>query len=243
MTGEERAIRTQWSEAHDAGVAAACPSFEALSAYFDGELPDAEMRSIRLHVASCPRCAPVIADFRSISSLLNDAEALTLPRSFALTESMVDREGASAHPIAPVTPITRATRGVNRLHVLPIITAIAALLLIAFIGGEVWTGGDSSSSPDSANRVVMIGGVPVEVDDDATFGAASAGAMNGSAPTTEAGQPSAAPAAGSSGSWDWFNWWRPFEAVLGLTIVALIVTMLSRRRPRRAQQAETSPIQ
>lgn len=235
MTGEESAIQTQWSEDRDAGVAATCPSFDTLSTYFDGELPEVEMRSIRSHLATCPRCAPVIADFRSINSLLNDEQLYALPRSFALTEEMAAQPGAVTRSFIPVAPLSRVAGSARSVPLFPILTAIAALLLIAVISGEAWTGGGSSSTPGGETaRTIIIDGVPVEVDDDATFGAASAGAMNNAESSASAEASSKTSSSNAGDSRDWFNWWRPFEAVLGLTVVALIVTMMSRRRPRHS---------
>jgi anti-sigma factor RsiW len=236
MAGDNSAIHTQWSEDRDVNIAAVCPSFETLSAYFDGELPEIEMRAVRSHVSACPQCAPVIADFRAVNSLLNDAQAYALPRSFTLSPSMTEQERSSPH--TPITPFRRAARHARSASLLPVMTAIAALLLIAVIAGDAWSGGGGDADPAAAHtgNVIMIGGVPVTVDDDATFGAASAGTMNGNAESSThdsgAGKP-AAPAINSD-SIDWFNWWRPFEALLGLTVALLIVTMLSRRRPRHA---------
>jgi anti-sigma factor RsiW len=235
MAGENSAIQTQWSEDRDVGIAAACPSSETLSAYFDGELPEITMRAVRSHVAACPHCAPVIADFRAINSMLNDSRAYALPRSFTLTESMTGQKKAG--PPAPVTPLGRVAQRARSAPLFPIMTVLAAVLLIAVIAADAWSGG---SEPDPAaadtGNVVMIGGVPVTVDDDATFGAASAGTMNGHATTSgaDSGAGKAASTSNTRDSVDWFNWWRPFEALLGLTVAALIVTMLSRRRPRHA---------
>lgn len=234
MTGEDSATQSQWSDDRTIGVAAACPSFDTLSAYFDGELPDAEMRAIRTHLATCQQCAPIVADFRSINGLLNEMSAYALPRSFAITEAMTGQAPANSRPLAPVTPLERVTAQVRRLSLLPMVTAIAALLLIAVIAGEAWTGGENPPpTAGSEARVVMIGGVPVTVDDDATFGAASAGAMNGNGGESATGADSGTSSSNARNSRDWFNWWRPFEVALGLTVAALIVTMLSRRRPRQ----------
>ncbi|MGH2550276.1 MAG: zf-HC2 domain-containing protein [Thermomicrobiales bacterium] len=209
-------------------MAELCPSFDTLSAYFDGELAEAEMRAIRSHVATCQNCAPIISDFRGIHSTLSDLGNYQLPRSFALTESMLT-PAVPKRPLARVSPFERMTRTVRQAPIIPIMTAIAALLLIAAIAGEAWSGGSSpNTAADGGTRVLMVGGVPVEVENDATFGAASAGSMNGDTPA------SADSAAQSSrNSIEWFNWWRPFELVLGLTVAALIVTMMSRRQPRR----------
>jgi hypothetical protein len=240
MTGNESAIQAAMSPPH----AAACPSFDALSAYFDGELPDADLRAIRSHVASCERCGSIVADFRIVNSMLNSAETSTLPRSFTLTESMIAGPSAPPRSPTPAASFERATRRLRSVSFLPVMTAIAALLLVAVISGEAWSGNNGSAPPsaqttsgDSGN-VLMIGGVPVTIDDDASYGAASAGAMN----TGEGAASAAASSPRQDDSRDWFNWWRPFEAVLGLTVVALLVTMVSRRRPRHARTSETSPI-
>lgn len=230
MTGERNAEQPQRREYRDAGVAEACPSFDTLSAYFDGELPEIEMRAIRTHLATCQNCAPIIADFRNIHSTLSAPGNYQLPRSFALTESMLT-PALPKRGRASLTPFSRIVTMVRRAPMIPIMTAIAALLLVAVIAGEAWTGSSNSSTADSGTRIVMVGGVAVEVEDDATFGAASAGAMNGDSPATDAGTDTSA-AQSSRSSNDWFNWWRPFELVLGLTVAALIVTMMSRRRPR-----------
>jgi hypothetical protein len=231
MTGWQSGEQPQRQELRDAGVAEVCPPFDTLSAYFDGELPEIEMRAIRSHVAACENCAPIIADFRGIHSALSDTANYQLPRSFALTESMIAPRQPKRAP-APVTPFARFASTVRHASMIPIMTAIAALLLVAVIAGEAWTDGSNpNTGADTGPRIVMVGGVPVEVEDDATFGAASSGAMNGNSPATETDTSTGA-AQPSRNSDDWFNWWRPFELVLGLTVAALIVTMMSRRRPR-----------
>ncbi|CAN5330315.1 hypothetical protein BH09CHL1_BH09CHL1_23490 [soil metagenome] len=231
MTGRQSAEQPQRRENRDTGVAEACPSFDTLSAYFDGELPEIDMRAIRTHVATCQNCAPIISDFRGIHSTLSDVGNYQLPRSFVLTESMIAPALPKRVP-APITPLHRIATTVRRAPMIPIMTAIAALLLVAVIAGEAWTGGSSpNTAADSGPRTVMIGGVPVEVEDDTTFGAASADSMNGESPSTDADTANSA-AQSSRSSNEWFNWWRPFELVLGLTVAALIVTMMSRRRPR-----------
>jgi hypothetical protein len=143
-------------------------------------------------------------------------------------------------------PISRFSDFARRTAALPVIAAIAAVLLLAVIGGDIWTHrGGSTTSQESAPRVVMIGGVPVEVDEDdnASFGAASAGAMNGNGASAEAdtGPSTTTPSANSGNSTPWWNWWRAIELALGLTVGSLVVTILSRRQPRRLFGSETSP--
>lgn len=217
----------------------ACPPFEELSAYFDGELPDREMRALRNHLGSCNRCAALLADFRRIHVSVNADDTYALPRSFVLTEEMI------APHRQPAT-VSRFSDFARRTAALPVIAAIAAVLLLAVIGGDVWTHrGGSSANQGGEPRVVMIGGVPVEVDEDdnASFGAASAGAMNGNGASAEAdtGPTSTTPAADSSDSTPWWNWWRAIELALGLTVGSLVVTILSRRQPRHPFGSETSP--
>lgn len=231
MTSKQSAGQTQRGEDRELGSAASCPSFDALSAYFDGELREDEMRTIRTHVATCRHCAPVISDFRDIHGSLNDADIFQLSRSFVLTEPMA-AQVLPNRTLTPVTPLSRIARQVRSAPLLPVMTVIAALLLIAVIASDAWGGdGNPNSASNGTSRVIMVGGVPVEVEDDATFGAASAGSMNGDSPASDSeGASTSTPKSGNSS--DWFNWWRPFELILGLTVAALIVTMMSRRRPR-----------
>ncbi len=197
------------------------------------------MRALRGHIAGCERCTELLGDFRRIHDRVNAEDAYALPRSFLLTETMVTQRRQPA-------PISRFGDFARRVAVLPVLTAIAAVVLIAVVGADLWShNGGSPANQDDAPRVVMIGGVPVEVDenDNASFGAASAGAMNGNGASAEAntGPSAAKPAATSNDSGGWFSWWRAIELALGLTVAALIVTILSRRQPRRLFGSETSP--
>jgi hypothetical protein len=51
-------------------------SAETLSAFVDGDLTATEAQAVRAHAASCPRCAPVLAD---LSAMVSTARSLDRP--------------------------------------------------------------------------------------------------------------------------------------------------------------------
>ena len=43
---------------------------DMLSAYFDNELPPAHQIGMALHVAECPRCGRILAEFQTVRNVL-----------------------------------------------------------------------------------------------------------------------------------------------------------------------------
>ncbi len=52
---------------------------EQISAYLDGDLPEATCAAIEHHADTCPKCARVIDDFRQTTGLCRKAATTPLP--------------------------------------------------------------------------------------------------------------------------------------------------------------------
>ena len=98
-----------------------------ISASIDGEVSEASAGDLRQHMAACPACAGVQADFRRLSQQLKSAEREILP---ARLETRVRQALAQAAAEARPT-LVRGRPWVRQL------TAVAAVCLIAVFG--TWT--------------------------------------------------------------------------------------------------------
>lgn len=105
-----------------------CDEAQALiSASIDGEVSEASVGELRQHMAACPACTGVQADFRRLSQQLKSAEREILP---ARLETRVRQ--ALAQAAAETRPtLTRSKPWIRQL------SAIAAACLIAVFG--TWT--------------------------------------------------------------------------------------------------------
>lgn len=110
-----------------------CPRIEAISALIDDELQAAERPSLEAHVAACPLCGPVHADFLSLRRRL-----AALPRHGAAFDvaAAVDRRIAGAAGPAPAR--TRAP-GRRRWWQVVVLApgGAAAIVLGVWLGGMI----------------------------------------------------------------------------------------------------------
>lgn len=148
-----------------------CPSFEMLSAFFDQALDAGEYASVGRHVSACQSCQSVLADLSLLRSSLRISSPAVGTRSFAITDS----DSGEQNPI-----VTKLARKPRTFPIFPIAAAVAAILLLALIAGERFSENDEQSPTESpAQQVLIIDGTAFTDDeDDAQFGAASAGSMN-----------------------------------------------------------------
>jgi anti-sigma factor RsiW len=103
----------------------ACPE-ERLSAYLDGELPEAEARAIEAHLASCERCAADLEALRQLEELTRGLAAP--PVDEAEWSARWEGVAARVHRRAPAARASRLRR-VVRLALVP--AAAAALIALA----------------------------------------------------------------------------------------------------------------
>lgn len=70
-------------------------SEEAIGAYVDGELPEAERLAIEAHLATCPACAGLVADLRLMRQRLSTAGPAIMPATLGQRVRAALREEAS----------------------------------------------------------------------------------------------------------------------------------------------------
>jgi len=92
-----------------------------LSAYHDGELSPERRRKLEQHLEDCQPCAAELERLRTLSGLLNQAEAPAMP------EGMLARLHGAV-PAAREHAIVRLCRAV----------ALAAAVLLVICGGRLW---------------------------------------------------------------------------------------------------------
>ena len=97
-----------------------------LSSYIDGELSQAELGSLELHLSGCDECRSELDSLRTVVELVRELPELPLPRSFAL----------AAAP-APVSI------GIQFVWPARVAASVAALLLVAVIVSDVIDAGKS----------------------------------------------------------------------------------------------------
>ncbi|MGD2174591.1 MAG: zf-HC2 domain-containing protein [Candidatus Brocadiaceae bacterium] len=100
---------------------AECTYRKRLMAYHDGELTPERRRELEEHLKDCPACAAELEELRTLSGVLGEAEAPTMP------EGMVERL-RGAVPAARERTIVRLCRAVS----------LAAAVLLVVCGGWVW---------------------------------------------------------------------------------------------------------
>ena len=146
-----------------------CPSFDDLSAWFDGFVDKARSSELRSHIEQCAMCASVLHDLE----LLRSALIATSPSPISIDLVFTSKDLG----LRPQPDVTRRAPA----PLFPVVTAIAALLVIALLAGQLFSGSDDTTvvTPESANQVLIIDGTPFSAEDnDAEFSAASAGDMN-----------------------------------------------------------------
>lgn len=133
---------------------ASCPRTEDISAFLDGELDGGAARGLRLHVAQCSVCQPVLQAFSGLRPPLQalrdvhsdvDIAALVLPRL----------------PPAPHAPARRGRDWRGLLQLGPRAAGGAAALgLGAWLGLALVTGGGASLRPAASASMSVFYGEP-----------------------------------------------------------------------------------
>jgi anti-sigma factor RsiW len=107
-----------------------CDRYERLSAYYDGEMSDAQRAEMEAHVAACPACAAELSRLERLSGLLRTAGAAPVP---PLTAARL-RRGVQGLTAAPLARLAEAAM------------AVAAGILI-LCGAYLWGAADHSTTP------------------------------------------------------------------------------------------------
>lgn len=207
----------------DSELHSACPAFEQLSAYVDGELGASEQSTIQEHLAHCLDCGAIITDLNLLSSALIATTPIVTARSFALTPEMAGLQER---------PSELDSRRPKVFPCYPVFSAIAAVLVIALIAGDMIFG-DSSTNVQptrSSDETLMINGTPfTPADNDAQFGAASAEDLS---PSDRVGEP--VPVAEETNEDDrFFTGWRIAQTIAIFALLVLAgLWYLNRASPR-----------
>ncbi len=85
----------------------ACVSLDALSAYSDGELSDAERRLVQRHLGACARCSAQLASFGRLDSVLAGPPGLGCASALPLLSARHDRELTLAETLAAEAHLAR----------------------------------------------------------------------------------------------------------------------------------------
>ena len=120
-----------------------CPTHGALlGGYVLGSLDPGEMDEMRLHVATCPHCAPEAVALGALPALLDSIDPADVPPpalSPSVEEAVLDRFTRER---------TRQARPRRRLPLLraPRFAALGAACAAALVIAFVWLGGNEESS-------------------------------------------------------------------------------------------------
>ncbi len=138
----------------------ACIDEKKLSAYMDGELPEAEAAAIREHLADCAACREELSRFEFVSAAL---DSLAAPEPDPYFASRLKRAAAE-----------HRGGGWPRRVLVPAAAAAAALSLAAgvFLGQALLAGSTGSSAQANGVLVEYLGVAPVEDFPDGSLGEA-----------------------------------------------------------------------
>jgi hypothetical protein len=105
---------------------------ESLSAYIDGALTDVERTRLESHLTTCDACRSVLDGLRVASEALRGLPAIAAPRSFSLTEAMVQVPAPAPAGYSPVLNTAM------RLSAGGLAVALAAVMVVdrADLGGD-----------------------------------------------------------------------------------------------------------
>jgi len=121
---------------------------QRLSAYLDGELPQAGAAAVEEHLRECPHCAADLAGLRALSHALEGLEGAAVPSGFAArVRRAAGAERASCRPVV----LFGTPRTLNRvlMRVAAGLVAVAGLWVGMSVGGSAFAGREQTS-PDAA---------------------------------------------------------------------------------------------
>jgi hypothetical protein len=204
------------------GVSHATP--DLLSDYLDQRLAPSERRRVDDHIQTCWECRRDLQGLQETVYLLRNTPRLPVPRSFALTASMV-----AAQPSA----------GLYLMGVRAAVAVAVALVVVVVGDGLGLLGPDQSQAPvisalEEPAPVITGGSGPVEavpVDPDTTTPSEPLTASEPAtgASTTETGvAPEVAGAASSGGPFELWAWEVGLFVLLGVLVVGALML-----RPRK----------
>jgi anti-sigma factor RsiW len=194
---------------------------ERLSAYLDGEFPDAERAALETHLATCEQCQGELAALRQTRALLRALPSPALPRAFTLPAQPAPAERRRLPPVW--TRPVQALGGVAAM--------IGLGLLVATTLPHMAQPGAAGAATTASSAHTVNGTLPTEP----VAGADSTIPVYGPAPTS----PSYAPETAASQPF-------PVAPVIGTTLLvggaaAAAAGSLARRRKRYADLPADPP--
>lgn len=125
-----------------------CPETSTLSAYFDDELAGEARETVARHIASCPGCARVVEEYRTLSLKLSTASSVDTSIATARSKTHIRNRAVLERSRGPFG---------RTLNVPAPIAALAALLIVVLSIGLVWSnqqdGGSGVPIADSQSNV------------------------------------------------------------------------------------------
>ncbi len=117
---------------------------QRLSAYLDGELPQAGAAAVEEHLRGCPRCAAELAALRGLSHTLEGLEGAAVPSGFAArVRRAAGAERASRRPLVLFGTPSRLNRVLMR--VAAGLVAVAGLWVGMSVGGSAFASREEAS--------------------------------------------------------------------------------------------------
>ncbi len=118
---------------------------QRLSAYLDGELPQAGAAAVEEHLRGCPQCAAELAALRALSHALDGLEGTAVPARFAArVRRAAEAKTARRRPIVLFGGSSTLSRVLMR--VAAGLVAVAGIWVGLNVGGSAFAGGERTSS-------------------------------------------------------------------------------------------------
>lgn len=132
-------------------------SAEEIAAYLDGECTETEFRNAQAHMDACEECRATADDQRFIKSLMGSLEEPDLPRSFTISEEMVNDSGPLSSPHPESSPAAGGGSGSGLIRFEPFarIISIAAVLAFLVLGGAHLAGIGNETEPGNDQPVAV----------------------------------------------------------------------------------------
>jgi hypothetical protein len=166
---------------------------ESLSVYIDGALTDVERTRLESHLATCDACRNELEGLRAASEALRGLPAIAAPRSFALTEAMVQ---SPARAPAGYSPVLNTAM---RLSAAGLAVALAAVMVVdrTSLGGDDDAGGigeQTARSLEQADTQMLSSGEDAASDGSPQVNPINDAGSGGDGAPAEAPEATGAPA-------------------------------------------------
>lgn len=209
---------------------------ETVSSYIDGALPGREMQRMEAHLASCPVCAELAEELRSVVSVLRAMPTVPAPRSFAVPVP------AAPAPAFVFEPARRWWQPSPMAGLRAAAVAAALALAVVFTGdlsGVIGTPGTPDMLGLTETSDFVTPGNPPGPEQPQVLGPGPVpGPETGPAPVVEVPDvttPASGPApAAPDDAWLRLELWPLEVALLAITAALAAITIMLRRRSSSA---------